>query len=154
LFGIRLPINFHSPYKAVNIIDFWRRWHMTLSRFLRDYLYVPLGGNRKGPARRYGNLMITILLGGLWHGAGGTFVIWGGMHGVYLVVNHAWHAARRSLGHELSSSTRLGRAAGCAITFIAVVAAWVMFRSDSIDTAGAILRAMIGMNGFVVPDVW
>jgi D-alanyl-lipoteichoic acid acyltransferase DltB (MBOAT superfamily) len=95
LFGIRLPLNFDSPYKATNIIDFWRRWHMTLSRFLRDYLYLPLGGNRKGKVRRYANLMVTMLLGGLWHGAGWTFVIWGGLHGFYLIVNHAWHAFLR-----------------------------------------------------------
>jgi D-alanyl-lipoteichoic acid acyltransferase DltB (MBOAT superfamily) len=154
MFGIRLPVNFHSPYKAVNIIDFWRRWHMTLSRFLRDYLYVPLGGNRKGPARRYLNLMATMLLGGLWHGAGWTFVLWGGLHGVYLAINHAWHALRRGLGHDLGLSSRSGRAAGCAVTFVAVVAAWVVFRSESLDTAGAILRAMAGWNGFVLPDVW
>ena len=154
LFGIRLPVNFHSPYKAVNIIDFWRRWHMTLSRFLRDYLYVPLGGNRRGPARRYVNLMATMLLGGLWHGAGWTFVLWGGLHGVYLVINHAWHAWRQRLGHDLKHSSRWGRAAGCAVTFVAVVAAWVIFRSDSLDTAGAILRAMAGLNGLVVPDIW
>ena len=154
LFGIRLPVNFHSPYKAVNIIDFWRRWHMTLSRFLRDYLYVPLGGNRKGPARRYVNLMVTMLLGGLWHGAGWTFVVWGGLHGAYLVINHAWQALRRRIGHDLKPSSRWGRAAGCALTFVAVVAAWVVFRSNSLDTAGAILRAMAGFNGLVVPDVW
>ena len=82
MFGIRFPMNFNSPYKAANIIDFWRRWHITLSRFLRDYLYIPLGGNRKGPSRRHVNLMATMLLGGLWHGAGWTFVIWGGLHGV------------------------------------------------------------------------
>jgi len=89
MFNAKLPANFNSPYKAVNIIDFWRRWHMTLSRFLRDYLYFPLGGNRKGPARRYINLLTTMLHGGLWHGAGWTFVVWGGLHGIYLVVNHA-----------------------------------------------------------------
>jgi D-alanyl-lipoteichoic acid acyltransferase DltB (MBOAT superfamily) len=154
LFGIRLPINFHSPYQAANIIEFWRRWHMTLSRFLRDYLYFPLGGNRKGPARRYVNLIATMLLGGLWHGAGWTFVVWGGLHGVYLAVNHAWRAWRVRLGHDLTRSTRLGRAAGCAVTFAAVVAGWVIFRADSLDTAGAILRAMAGLNGFVLPDVW
>jgi alginate O-acetyltransferase complex protein AlgI len=154
MFGIRLPINFHSPYKAVNIIDFWRRWHITLSRFLRDYLYVPLGGNRKGPARRYVNLMVTMLLGGLWHGAGWTFVVWGGLHGFYLVVNHAWHALRLRLGHDLKRSSGWGRAVACGVTFAAVVVGWVVFRSDSLDTAGAILRAMAGMNGFVVPDVW
>jgi len=90
MFNIKLPLNFNSPYKAANISDFWRRWHMTLSKFLRDYLYVPLGGNRNGSARRYFNLMVTMLLGGLWHGAGWTFVFWGGLHGLYLVLNHAW----------------------------------------------------------------
>jgi D-alanyl-lipoteichoic acid acyltransferase DltB (MBOAT superfamily) len=154
MFGVRLPVNFHSPYQSVNIIDFWRCWHMTLSRFLRDYLYVPLGGNRKGPARRYVNLMITMLLGGLWHGAGWTFVAWGGLHGAYLVVNHLWRALRARLGHDLDRSTRLGRAAGCAVTFAAVVAGWVVFRADSLGTAGAILEAMAGRNGFVVPEVW
>ena len=154
MFGVVLPLNFHSPYKAVNIIEFWRRWHMTLSRFLRDYLYFPLGGNRKGPARRYVNLMATMLLGGLWHGAGWTFVVWGGLHGAYLAVNHAWRALRVRLGHDLTRSTRLGRAAACAVTFAAVVVGWVIFRADSLDTAWAILRAMAGMNGFVVPDIW
>jgi D-alanyl-lipoteichoic acid acyltransferase DltB (MBOAT superfamily) len=91
MFNIRLPINFNSPYKATNIIDFWRRWHITLSRFLRDYLYIPLGGNRHGVARRYGNLMLTMLLGGLWHGAGWTFIVWGGLHGMFLFMNHFWH---------------------------------------------------------------
>ncbi|WP_197678983.1 MBOAT family O-acyltransferase [Pseudomonas mandelii] len=88
LFGIHLPINFNSPYKARNIIEFWRRWHMTLSQFLRDYLYIPLGGNRKGETRRLVNLMLTMLLGGLWHGANWTFVIWGALHGAYLCINH------------------------------------------------------------------
>src|SRR5471032_1191844 len=96
LIGIKLPINFNSPYKAVNIIEFWRRWHITLSRFLRDYLYVPLGGNRKGPRRRYLNLMVTMLLGGLWHGAAWTFVLWGGLHGVYLAVNQLWRVSGAS----------------------------------------------------------
>lgn len=90
LFGIRLPLNFASPYKASSIIDFWRRWHMTLSRFLRDYLYVPLGGNRKGSIWRYGNLMITMLIGGLWHGASWMFLVWGGLHGGYLIIAHLW----------------------------------------------------------------
>jgi len=154
LFGIRLPVNFHSPYKAVNIVEFWRRWHMTLSRFLRDYLYVPLGGNRRGPARRYVNLMITMLLGGLWHGAGWTFVVWGGLHGAYLVANHAWRAARARLGQDLARSTAGGRALGCLVTFLAVVAGWVVFRADGLDSALAILWAMAGGNGLTVPDVW
>ena len=91
MFGILLPLNFNSPYKATSIIDFWRRWHMTLSQFLRDYLYIPLGGNRHGRALRYVNLMITMLLGGLWHGAAWTFVVWGALHGAYLCINHAWN---------------------------------------------------------------
>ena len=91
MFGMFLPLNFNSPYKATSIVDFWRRWHMTLSQFLRDYLYIPLGGNRHGPVLRYVNLMITMLLGGLWHGAAWTFVAWGALHGLYLCINHAWN---------------------------------------------------------------
>ena len=98
LFGVTLPLNFHSPYKSVNIIEFWRRWHMTLSHFLRDYLYIPLGGNRKGNVRRHLNLIITMLLGGLWHGAGWTYVLWGGLHGLYLVINHGWYERLRFTG--------------------------------------------------------
>ena len=92
MFGFRLPVNFYSPYKSTSIIDFWRRWHITLSRFLRDYLYIPLGGNRRGPVRRYVNLGIVMLLGGLWHGANWTFVVWGAVHGLMLALNHAWRA--------------------------------------------------------------
>jgi D-alanyl-lipoteichoic acid acyltransferase DltB (MBOAT superfamily) len=92
----------------MNIIDFWRRWHMTLSRFLRDYLYLSLGGNRKGVARRYLNLFLTMLLGGLWHGAGWTFVIWGALHGAYLVVNHGFRAILERLGGDRKRSTRPG----------------------------------------------
>ena len=147
LFGIRLPQNFDSPYKSVNIIDFWRRWHMTLSRFLRDYLYIPLGGNRKGPVRRYLNLMATMVLGGLWHGAGWTFVVWGTLHGLYLVVNHAWHAFRRQRGYDLASSTAPGRAASRALTFVAVLVAWVFFRAESFDGAWHMLSGMLGAQG-------
>jgi alginate O-acetyltransferase complex protein AlgI len=154
MFGVRLPVNFHSPYKAVNIIDFWRRWHMTLSRFLRDYLYVPLGGNRKSASRRYTNLLITMLLGGLWHGAGWTFVLWGALHGVYLVINHAWLALRRRLGQDRHRSTPWGRRAGCLLTFIAVVVGWVLFRAPDVETAVAILQAMAGFNGLVLPESW
>jgi len=149
LIGVRLPLNFDSPYKAVSITEFWRRWHMTLSRFLRDYLYIPLGGNRRGPAMRYVNLMITMLLGGLWHGAGWTFVVWGGLHGIYLVVHHGWQALRgRRDGHG-----RLGHVAGVTLTFVAVVVGWVFFRAQSVDGAFAMLRAMSGLNGVTVPDV-
>ena len=109
IFGVRLPINFNAPYKAVDIIDFWRRWHITLSRFLMRYLYVPLGGNRVGPYRQAFNVAITMLLGGLWHGAAWTFVIWGGLHGLMLGINHAWAAlarfAARRVGYALGRRT-------------------------------------------------
>lgn len=153
MIGVRLPLNFNSPYKAVNIADFWRRWHMTLSRFLRDYLYIPLGGNKKGPTRRYVNLITTMLLGGLWHGAGWTFVIWGGLHGLYLVIHQAWQGLRGRLGHDLSHTSSFGRVFGIALTFLAVVLGWVFFRATTLDAALSILRAMIGMNGVSIPDV-
>jgi D-alanyl-lipoteichoic acid acyltransferase DltB (MBOAT superfamily) len=151
VFGVRLPLNFHSPYKALNIIEFWRRWHMTLSRFLRDYLYFPLGGSRKGWPRRYANLMTVMLLGGLWHGAGWAFVIWGGLHGLYLVINHAWQALRRALGHDLSISTAWGRGLSRGLTFLAVVVAWTFFRGESWQGSLAILEGMAGLNGIVLP---
>lgn len=154
MFGVRLPINFQSPYKAVNIIDFWRRWHMTLSRFLRDYLYVPLGGNRKSRMRRYINLLLTMLLGGLWHGAGWTFVLWGALHGIYLVINHGWRELRRRLGQDIHRATPWGRRAGCLLTFVAVVVGWVLFRAPDVATAKAILCAMAGFNGVVLPEAW
>jgi alginate O-acetyltransferase complex protein AlgI len=151
LFGVKLPLNFDSPYKAQNIIDFWRRWHITLSRFLRDYLYISLGGNRKGSARRYLNLFVTMLLGGLWHGAGWTFVLWGGLHGVYLMVNHGWRALRERLGQDPDRTTTGGRVLARSITFVAVVVGWVFFRATSLDDALAILRGMTGMNGVSIP---
>ncbi len=155
MFGVTLPLNFHSPYKAVNIIEFWRRWHMTLSRFLRDYLYFPLGGNRKGPARRHINLLLTMLLGGLWHGAGWTFVLWGALHGVFLVINHGWQALRRALGQDPSLPlSRWAHAGSVLLTFLAVTVAWVFFRADSAGSAIAILKSMAGFNGFELPGAW
>jgi D-alanyl-lipoteichoic acid acyltransferase DltB (MBOAT superfamily) len=139
MFGVFLPLNFNSPYKAHSIIDFWRRWHMTLSQFLRDYLYIPLGGNRHGRLLRYVNLMITMLLGGLWHGAAWTFVIWGALHGLYLSINHAWSNFAPAAPPRLAAIAEL---ASCALTFLAVVVAWVFFRSDSLTTAIGILSAM------------
>ena len=124
---------------------------MTLSRFLRDYLYIPLGGNRKGATRRYVNLFVTMLLGGLWHGAGWTFVVWGGLHGVYLMVNHGWRALRQRLGQDADQSTIAGRAMARLITFVAVVIGWVFFRATSLDDALAILRGMAGLNGVAMP---
>ena len=151
LFGIVLPLNFFSPYKAVNIVDFWRRWHITLSRFLRDYVYIALGGNRQGAARRYANLMITMLLGGLWHGAGWTFVIWGGIHGILLVVNHAWHALRRWIGWQQGAMGWFGPAAARVLTFLAVTLAWVPFRAEDLTTSGSMLASLFGVNGIGLP---
>lgn len=147
LFGIRLPVNFFSPYRAASIIDFWRRWHITLSRFLRDYLYIPLGGNRKGDMRRHTNLLITMLLGGLWHGAGWTFVIWGGLHGVYLVCNHLWRQWRGA-GKGASSflPSWAGLWAGRLVTLFFVVIAWVFFRAASLDSALTVLAAAFGQG--------
>ena len=151
MFGIRLPLNFNSPYKAASIVEFWRRWHMTLSRFLRDYLYISLGGNRKGPARRYLNLMLTMLLGGLWHGAAWTFVIWGGLHGIYLVINHAWAAIKpQPILSQVPATLR--HAFSVAVTFLAVVLAWVFFRAADLHAALAMLSAMSGWNGLGWPS--
>ncbi|MFT7618391.1 MAG: alginate O-acetyltransferase complex protein AlgI [Planctomycetota bacterium] len=140
LFGIRLPLNFASPYKARSIVEFWRRWHMTLSRFLRDYLYFPLGGNRCGALRRHVNLMLTMLLGGLWHGAGWNFVVWGGLHGSYLVANHLWANMRP----EVWSRAKLYRAASRLLTFVAVMVAWVFFRATTFESASLILSGLLG----------
>ena len=144
LFNIRLPVNFYSPYRATNIADFWRRWHMTLSRFLRNYLYIPLGGNRRGRARQVANLMITMLLGGLWHGAGWTFVLWGGLHGLYLVIHRLW-----TLVVPPAASVwdlRVRRMLGWLVTMLAVVVAWVFFRAADYHTARAILQSMAGLQ--------
>jgi D-alanyl-lipoteichoic acid acyltransferase DltB (MBOAT superfamily) len=144
MFGIVLPLNFFSPYKAGNIREFWQRWHITLSRFLRDYLYIPLGGNRATTTRVSANIMITMLIGGLWHGAAWTFVAWGGLHGFYLLVHRAWSGRRTQPG---SAPTR---AAGVLATFVAVTLAWVLFRAESFDAALAIYRGMFGLSGDVV----
>ncbi len=152
MFGLRFPLNFDSPYKAVNIVDFWRRWHMTLSRFLREYLYIPLGGNRRGPARRHVNLMATMLLGGLWHGAGWTFVVWGGLHGAFIVVNHLWHGLRRTVGLPAGQPNVWGRVAGMLVTFLAVVVAWVFFRAKSFAAASDVLAGMAGRHGALLPS--
>jgi len=152
MIGVRLPLNFNSPYKATNISEFWRRWHMTLSSFLRDYLYISLGGNRKGELRRYVNLIVTMLLGGLWHGAGWTFVLWGGLHGLYLVVHQTWQGLRKRLGHDLSKSSRSGHLLGVVLTFLTVVVGWVFFRVHTLDGALAILAGMIGLNGVAMPE--
>jgi alginate O-acetyltransferase complex protein AlgI len=147
LFNVKIPINFYSPYKSHNIIEFWRRWHMTLSTFLRDYLYIPLGGNRKGVVKRYSNILLTMLLGGLWHGAGWTFVIWGGLHGFYLVINHLW---QQIIPVTEKHSVWL-KCSGVMLTFILVVIAWVPFRSTDMSSALRIWAGMFGINGISLP---
>jgi len=149
MFGISLPINFFSPYKSSSIIEFWQRWHMTLSRFLRDYLYIPLGGNQKGSTRRYANLFVTMLLGGLWHGAGWTFVVWGGLHGTYLIVNHSWRSLQKYIGRDLRRQRKglLTNAAAALLTFIAVTFAWVFFRAKDMSAALVMISGMLGDNG-------
>lgn len=145
MFNIRLPINFNSPYKSTSIIDFWRRWHITLSHFLRDYLYIPLGGNRYGQFRRHLNLLATMLLGGLWHGAGWTFVVWGALHGTYLVINHLWRGIPAGTLPCPRLPIWLATFANGALTFIAVIVAWVIFRADNLPQAITMLKAMSGI---------
>ena len=133
LLGFKLPINFNSPYKATSITDFWRRWHISLSTWLRDYLYISLGGNRKGKIRTYINLMITMLLGGLWHGAATRFIIWGGLHGLALAIHKLWmQYVRWSWG-------RLGRVLSILLTFHFVAFCWVYFRAADLSTVGTML---------------
>ena len=155
MFGLHLPINFFSPYKADSIRDFWRRWHISLSRFLRDYLFIPLGGSRHGLARTMLALLVTMGLGGLWHGAGWTFVIWGLLHGAYLSVNHLWRALLSRFAPTLRERVRrwqllawLLRLVSVVITFLAVSFAWVFFRSPDLDSAMRLAEAMIGLSGW------
>lgn len=142
LFNIRFPINFNSPYKATDIQDFWRRWHITLSRFLRDYIYIPLGGNRKGEARTYSNLFFTFLIGGLWHGAGWTFIFWGFLHGIALVVHRAWQKLNFKLNTILAWF----------ITFNFINISWVFFRAKDWDSAVKVLGGMFSLNNIVLPE--
>ena len=135
LLGFRFPDNFNSPYAAVSIQDFWRRWHMTLSRWLRDYLYIPLGGNRGSALVTYRNLMLTMLLGGLWHGASWTFVFWGGLHGTWLVLEHQRRRLRERRGLPAPPSTPGRIALQRLITFNLVSFAWIFFRSPSFSQA-------------------
>ena len=154
LFGIALPLNFASPYKAQSIIEFWRRWHMTLSRFLRDYLYIVLGGNRRGRLRTQVNIGVTMLLGGLWHGANWTFVAWGAMHGVMLILNHAWRTMQRASGlpsrlatrHASGIESRASAVLCTLLTFVCVLLAWVLFRAGSLTEAESVYRGMLGLS--------
>lgn len=139
-FNIHLPQNFNSPYKSTSIQEFWRRWHITLSRWLRDYLYIPLGGNKRGAWRTLGNLGITFLLGGLWHGAAWTFVLWGALHGAALAVHRLWHKAGLKLPALL----------GWLTTFAFVNLAWVVFRAPGMERLKAFAKGFLGWNGFML----
>ena len=145
LFGLRLPVNFNSPYKSKSIIEFWRRWHITLSNWLRDYLYIPLGGNRHGEWMRLRNIFLTMLLGGIWHGAGWTFVIWGALHGGYIVGNHVLLLLAPRAASAPSRRPReflILAASKQAFTLLLVMVAWVFFRAKSVAAAWLVLRAM------------
>jgi D-alanyl-lipoteichoic acid acyltransferase DltB (MBOAT superfamily) len=143
LFNIKLPINFNSPYKATDIQDFWRRWHITLSRFLKDYIYIPLGGNRKGEFRTYTNLLSTFIIGGLWHGAGWTFVFWGFLHGIALVIHRAWSKLGIKFWTWLA----------WLITFNFINISWVFFRAKEWDDAIKVLGSMFSLDNVVLPGV-
>ncbi|MDC6170510.1 MBOAT family O-acyltransferase [Paucibacter sp. XJ19-41] len=143
LFNVRLPFNFDSPYRASNISDFWRRWHISLSNFLRDYLYIALGGNRKGALRRYLNLGATMLLGGLWHGASWSFVLWGGLHGLYLMLNHGFSALCGPVLKQRLAASRAYMLSSWLLTMLAVVLAWVFFRATTLDGALRMIEAML-----------
>jgi len=140
LFKIELPVNFNSPYKATSIVDFWRRWHITLSWFLRECLYIPLGGNRKGRTRQYLNLLVTMLLAGLWHGAGWTFVIWGGIHGLLLIATHAFEPKERAIKPYALAFGRL-------FTFFLVCLAWVPFRAADLEAMNTFYKSMFAIGG-------
>jgi D-alanyl-lipoteichoic acid acyltransferase DltB (MBOAT superfamily) len=142
MFNVILPANFNSPYQATDIQDFWRRWHMTLTRFLRDYIYIPLGGNQFGESITYRNIFITFLLGGLWHGASWTFVFWGALHAFAMIVYRIWAKAKVKT-HPLI---------GWFVTFNFVNATWVFFRAKTWADAVKVLKGMLGLNGIVLPD--
>ncbi|MBX3479455.1 MAG: MBOAT family protein [Caulobacter sp.] len=151
IFGYKFPINFFSPYKSRSIIEFWRRWHISLSRFLRNYLYFPLGGSKKGVFRRYLNVFIVMVLGGLWHGAGWTFLVWGALHGGAILINHLWN----DFGPRRRWASLAGREIKWLTTFIFVLIAWTAFRAADLDAMVSMYRGMLGLNGLSLPlEAW
>jgi len=154
MFGILLPINFNSPYKSTSIIEFWKRWHITLSQWLRDYVYIPLGGRGTFEAQRFLNVMITMLVGGLWHGAGWTFVIWGGLHGVAIAMNHIWIKFRPMfLVQGNPAIVRSYKVFSLGLTFCVVSLLWIFFRAESLGQALLVLQKLWSLDGFPVLDV-
>jgi alginate O-acetyltransferase complex protein AlgI len=154
LLGITLPINFDRPYTAASVREFWRRWHITLSRWLRDYLYIPLGGSRRTSLRTGINIMITMLLAGFWHGAGWTFLVWGGMHGAVQVGEHAWAARRKKRGLPEVTPGKAGLVLRRLLTFEFVVLAWIFFRAESLSGAGAVIARTFTAWGTVPQFGW
>ena len=150
MFGVKFPSNFDSPYRATSVIVFWERWHRTLTRFLREYVYFSLGGNRRGHVRQVLNIMATMLLSSLWHGAGWTYVLWGALHGTFLVINHQWRLAVAKLKWTLDHWVI--RAASVAFTFIVVSLAWTFFRAPNLAVAGTMLSNMLALHGLSLPD--
>lgn len=151
-FNIYLPFNFDSPYRTANIIDFWRCWHMTLSTFLKEYVYIPLGGSRLGVKRQCANVLATMVLGGLWHGASWTFVMWGGLHSIFLIVNHAWRSMIKQFGYEFRNANSLYKVTSWAINFSCIMFAWVFFRAETFGDAFIVIRGLIGLNGISIPE--
>ena len=141
LFNIKLPLNFNSPYKSINIRDFWKRWHITLSRFLRDYIYIPLGGNKKGSFKMYSNLFTTFLIGGFWHGAGWTFIFWGAMHAFAIIVHRIW----------TTTGVKLNNIISWFLTFNFINLSWIFFRAEKWEDAIKIIKGMLGLTGVVLP---
>ncbi|MBF0540484.1 MAG: MBOAT family protein [Nitrospirae bacterium] len=141
IFNIKLPINFNSPYKAANIRDFWQRWHMTLSRFLKEYIYIPLGGNRGSKYRMYFNLLVTFLLGGIWHGASWMFILWGGLHGIAIIIHRIWSGFNLRLNHIL----------GWIITFNFINISWIFFRAKNEHDAFKVISGMFNINKIIMP---
>lgn len=154
MFGLNLPVNFYSPYKAASIIDFWKKWHITLSRFFRDYLYIPLGGNRNGMFKQFLYLNITMVLCGLWHGAGWTFVLWGALHGGLLTINHIYRRTIKGTVIVPFLDNFAYRWFCHVLTFICVVFAWALFRAETLDGAINVIRGLVGMNGVVLPETY
>ena len=150
MFNITLPINFNSPYKSGSIIQFWRNWHITLSNFLKDYIYIPLGGSRRGQGQQYGNLLVVMFIAGLWHGSGLHFVVWGVLHGLLLCINHLWchiplGQVRDNICYKLLS---------VALTFCAVTVLWSFFRVSDIGAAFVMLQGLAGLNGVIIPETY
>ncbi len=146
LFGLKLPVNFDSPYRARSIIEFWRRWNITLSQFLRDYLYIPLGGGRRGEGRRALNLLLTMLLGGLWHGAGWTFIAWGGLHGLFLLINHRWRGLLERHAGLRARAARVPDWCWVGLTFSVVALAWVPFRAEHFAAAARLYAGLLRLD--------